>query len=71
MKNIIKKWLGITSLKQDIEYIAAESSVAFNRATYALSVVLEEITSDAVKLGNTKKGKKEVKKITKNNKSKK
>jgi len=68
MKNIIRKWLGIDTLEQHVDYVSNESSVAFNRATYALTAVLEEIASKAT---NTIKPavKKSVKKITKINKT--
>lgn len=66
MKKLIKQWLGITDLEMNIEHVWAESSVAFNRATYALTLALENVQVKPVK-----KDKKEVKKITKSNKSKK
>lgn len=66
MKKLIKQWLGITDLEHNVEYVSTESSAAFNRATYAVTLALENVQIKPVK-----RDKKEVKKITKTNKSKK
>ena len=63
MQNYIKNWLGITGLEQQVDYVSKESAVSFNRATYALTLALEQIEKDAIK-----PSKKTVKKITKTNK---
>jgi len=70
MKKLIKKWLGIDTLELQVSYVSSESSVAFNRATYALTVALEQIINDAIDSGKPvkKAEKKAVKKITKTKK---